>query len=76
MYDSQATFPKAYNEINNEKCSHMSLSYDYIRQLIKNGINSLNYIKSNEHLADHLIKPLNRDLIISTLSRIWLKVLN
>lgn len=69
MCNSQATLAKAYNEVYNGKSRHMSLRHDYIRKLIKSGIISLNYVKSIENLADHLTKPLNRDLVNSTTSR-------
>jgi Fe2+ transport system protein FeoA len=76
MCDSQATLAKAYNEVYNGKSRHMSLRHDYIRKLIKSGIISLNYVKSIENLADPLTKPLNRDLVNSTTSRMGLKLLN
>lgn len=76
MCDSQATLAKAYNEIYNGKSRYMSLRYNYIRKLIKYGIISLNYVKSIENLADPLTKPLNRDLVASTSSRMGLKLPN
>lgn len=73
LYDSQIMLAKAYNDVYNRKFRHMSLKHKYIRKLIENGIVYQNYLKSNENLANLFTKSPNRDLIISTLSRIWLK---
>ena len=50
--DSQATLARAYSEVYNGKSRHMSLRHDYVRKLIKDGIISLLFVRTNVNLAD------------------------
>ena len=75
LYDSQATLARAYSDIYNEKSRHISLRHNYVRKLIKFGIISLIFVKSNRNLADPFTKPLSRDLVKSTSKMLGLKLL-
>lgn len=74
--DSQATLARAYSDTYNGKSRHISLRYDYIRNLIKDGIIFLTFVKSSKNLADPFTKPLARDLVKSTSREMGLKLLN
>ena len=63
LCDNQATLARAYSDIYNGKSRHISLRHDYVRKLIKDGVISLTFVKSNENLADPFTKPLTRDLV-------------
>ena len=74
--DNQVTLSRAYSDIYNGKSRHISLRHDYVRKLIKDGVISLTFVKSNENLADPFTKPLTRDLVKSTSKKLGLKLLN
>ena len=63
---NQATLARAYSDIYNGKSRHISLRHDYVRKLIKDGVISLTFMKSNENFSDPFTKPLTRDLVKST----------
>lgn len=65
-YDSEAIISRAYNIVYNGKSRHISLRYEYVRELISNGIITISYVKSAKNLANPLIKPLPRDRIKMT----------
>lgn len=47
----------------NGKSRHIRRRHNTIKQLISNGIISINYVKSKENLADPLTKGLARDQV-------------
>lgn len=75
LCDSQATLARTYSEVYNGKSRRMSLRHDYVRKLIKDGVISLTYVKSSENLADPFTKPLTKELVRLTSSRMGLKLL-
>lgn len=75
LCDNQATLARAYNEVYNEKCRHMSLRHEYVRKLIKHGVIFLTSVKSSENLADPFTKPLTKEVVRSTSSKMGLKLL-
>ena len=64
------------SDIYNGKSRHISLRHDYVRKLIKDGVISLTFMKSNENFDDPFTKPLTRDLVKSTSKELGLKLLN
>ena len=54
--DSQATMSRAFNKIYNGKSRHIALRHQYIRQLISDGIITVDYVRSCKNLADPLTK--------------------
>ncbi|GJZ94301.1 zinc finger, CCHC-type containing protein [Tanacetum coccineum] len=62
--DSAATLAKAYSQIYNGKSRHLGVGHSMIRELITNGMISIEFVRSQHNLADHLMKGLARDLVI------------
>ncbi|GJV45426.1 zinc finger, CCHC-type containing protein [Tanacetum coccineum] len=62
--DSAATLAKAYSQIYNGKSRHLGVRHSMIRELIRNGVISIEFVRSQHNLADHLTKGLARDLVI------------
>jgi hypothetical protein len=61
--DSAATLAKAYSQVYNGKSRHLGVRHSMIRDLIMNGVISVEFVRSQQNLADHLTKGLARDLV-------------
>nr|GEV62859.1 zinc finger, CCHC-type [Tanacetum cinerariifolium] len=61
--DSAATLAKAYCRIYNEKSIHLGVRHIMVRELITNAVISVDFVRSQQNLADHLTKGLARDLV-------------
>ncbi|GKB13868.1 zinc finger, CCHC-type containing protein [Tanacetum coccineum] len=59
--DSAATLAKAYSQIYNGKSRNLSVRHIMICKLIPNGVVSIEFVRSQQNLADHLMKGLARD---------------
>ncbi|GJS60908.1 zinc finger, CCHC-type containing protein [Tanacetum coccineum] len=64
--DSAATLAKAYSQMYNGKSRHLGVRHNMIRELITNGVISIEFVRSQQNLADHLTKGLARDLVIKS----------
>lgn len=64
--DSEATMSRAYSNMYNGKCRHISLRHEYVRELIHNGVITILYVRSSNNLADPLTKGLSKELVKST----------
>ncbi|GJZ68998.1 zinc finger, CCHC-type containing protein [Tanacetum coccineum] len=62
--DSVATLAKAYSQMYNGKSRHLGVRHNTIRELIMNEVVSIDFVRSQQNLADHLTKGLARDLVI------------
>ncbi|GKA27796.1 hypothetical protein Tco_0713964 [Tanacetum coccineum] len=62
--DSATTLAKAYSQIYNGNSKHLGVRHSMIRELIRNGMISIEFVWSQHNLADHLMKGLARDLVI------------
>nr|GEU68422.1 zinc finger, CCHC-type [Tanacetum cinerariifolium] len=71
--DSAATLVKAYNQMYNGKSRHLGVRHSMIRELIMNGVVSIEFVRSQQNLADHLTNGLSRDLVIKSAKRMGLK---
>ena len=71
--DSQATLSRAYSQVYNGKSRHIGLRHSIVRQLISDGVITIDYVKSCENLADPLTKGLSRDLVTRTTRGMGLK---
>ena len=71
--DCQAVISIAKNKAFNGKNRHIRLRHEVVKQLLKDGIISIDYVKSEVNLADPLTKPLGRKLILETSSGMGLK---
>ncbi|GKA10143.1 zinc finger, CCHC-type containing protein [Tanacetum coccineum] len=64
--DSAATLAKAYSQMHNRKSRHLGVRHSMIRELITNGVVSIEFVRSQQNLADHLTKGLAKDLVIKS----------
>jgi len=48
------------------KNRHIRMKHDVIKQLLRNGVISIDFVKSEGNLADPLTKPLGRKMILET----------
>nr|GEY05609.1 zinc finger, CCHC-type [Tanacetum cinerariifolium] len=64
--DSVATLAKAYSQMYNVKSRHLGVRNCVIRKLIMNGVVSIELVRSQWNLADHLTKGLPRDLVLKS----------
>jgi hypothetical protein len=71
--DSTATLAKAYSQIYNGKSRHLGVRHSMIRELIMNGVISIEFVRSQQNLADHLTKGLARDLVKKSVIGMGLK---
>ncbi|GJY80270.1 zinc finger, CCHC-type containing protein [Tanacetum coccineum] len=71
--DSAPTMAKAYSQIYNGKSRHLGVRHSMIRELIMNGVISIEFVRSQKNLADHLTKGLARDLVNKSVIGMGLK---
>ncbi|GKD62003.1 zinc finger, CCHC-type containing protein [Tanacetum coccineum] len=64
--DSAATLAKAYSQMYNRKSRHLGFRHIMIRELIINGVVSIEFVRSQQNLIDHLTKGLDRDLVLKS----------
>ncbi|GAA0158809.1 hypothetical protein LIER_38727 [Lithospermum erythrorhizon] len=69
-YDSQAAIGVAKNTVYYGKRRHIPIRHDVLRQLLKNEVISLDYMKSEKNRVDPFTKGLTRKVILDT-SRGW-----
>ena len=72
-YDCKAAILIAKNKVFNGKNRHICVRHEVVKQLLKYGIMSIDYVKSKVNWVDPLTKPLGRKLILETSSRMELK---
>ena len=70
--DSEATLSRAYSQIYNGKYRHIGLRHSYVRQLLIDGVITINFVRYFQNLADPLTKGLARDLVLKTSKEIGL----
>ncbi|GJX56352.1 eukaryotic translation initiation factor 3 subunit H [Tanacetum coccineum] len=61
--DSAATLAKAYSQVYNGKSRHLGVRHSMIRELIMNGVISVEFVKTQLNLADHLTKGYQSTLL-------------
>lgn len=71
--DSQSALSRAYSQVYNGKSRHIGLRHSYVRNLITDGVITIDYVKSGQNLADPLTKGLARDLVWKTSQGMGLK---
>ncbi|GJU74953.1 zinc finger, CCHC-type containing protein [Tanacetum coccineum] len=71
--DSAATLAKAYSQMYNGKSRHLGVRHSMIRELITTGVVSIEFVRSQQNLVDHLMKVLARDLVIKSVEGMGLK---
>ncbi|GJW72735.1 hypothetical protein Tco_0132105 [Tanacetum coccineum] len=71
--DSAATLAKAYSQMYNRKSKHLGVRHNMIRELIMNEVTFIEFVWSQQNLANHLTKGLARDLVIKSAEGMGLK---
>ena len=71
--DCQAAISITKNKALNGKNRHIRLRNEVMKQLLNDGIISIDYVKSKVNLADPLTKSLERKLILKISSGMGLK---
>ncbi|KAK9075677.1 hypothetical protein SSX86_004005 [Deinandra increscens subsp. villosa] len=71
--DSLATLAKAYSQTYNGKSRHFGVRHTMIRELIANGVISVEFVRTQHNLADHLTKGLSKDLVLKAAKGMGLK---
>ena len=71
--DSKVVIAITKNNDYNGKNRHIRLRHKIVKQLLKNGSISIDYVKSEVNLVDPLTKPLGRKQIIETSRGMGLK---
>ena len=61
--DNQATIVRAKNKIYNGKSRHIRLRHKIVKQLLDDGIISLDYVTSELNISDPFTKPLGKKLV-------------
>ena len=64
--DNMATVSVAISKAFNEKRRHIRLRHKVVKELLENGVISLDFVKSEKNLADPLTKGLCRKMIFDT----------
>ncbi|GJY96116.1 hypothetical protein Tco_0512477 [Tanacetum coccineum] len=64
--DSATTLAKAYSQMYNEKSRHLGVRHRMIHELIMNGVVSIEFVRLQQDLDDHLTKALVRDLVLKS----------
>ena len=72
-HESEATMSRVLNKIYNGKSRCITLRYEFIRQLIFDGIIIVFYIRSKDNITNPLIKGFFRDMIKGTLHAMGLR---
>ena len=71
--DSEATLARAYSQVYNGKSRHIGLRHSYVKNLIRDGVITVDFVRSSQNLADPLTKGLARDLVHKTTKGMGLK---
>ncbi|GJS53398.1 zinc finger, CCHC-type containing protein [Tanacetum coccineum] len=71
--DRVATLAKAYSEMYNGKSRHLGVRHSMILELIMNEVVSIEFVRSQQNLANHLTKGLARDLVLKSANGMGLK---
>ncbi|GJR36012.1 zinc finger, CCHC-type containing protein [Tanacetum coccineum] len=64
---------KAYSQMYNGKSRHLGVRHCMIHELITNGVISIEFVRSQQKLANYLTKELARDLVIKSAEGMGLK---
>ncbi|WMV46802.1 hypothetical protein MTR67_040187 [Solanum verrucosum] len=71
--DCQAAIAITKNKSYNCKSRHMKLRHDVVKQLSRDGVISIDYVKSELNSANSLTKPVGRKLILQSSKEMGLR---
>jgi hypothetical protein len=60
FYDNQSCIKLSVNPVCHDKSKHIEIKYHYVRDMVQKGAVRLQYIATDEQVADVLTKPLSR----------------
>ena len=72
--DSQAAIAMEHNSVYYRKRRHIRIRHNAVKQLLKHGVVSLQYVRSEKNLANPLTKELTRRLVLETSRGMGLKL--
>nr|GEV95375.1 hypothetical protein [Tanacetum cinerariifolium] len=72
--DGAPTIARAHSQIYNGKSRHLGVRHSMVKELIRNGVISIKFVRTQHNLADHLTKGLARDLLYKSMIGIKLIV--
>ena len=58
--DNQSCVKLSENPVFHDKSKNIEIKYHYIRDMVERGAEKLQYVATDEHIADVLTKPLDR----------------
>ena len=58
--DNQSCVKLSKNPVFHHKSKHIEIKYHYMRDMVQRGVVKLQYVATDEHIADVLTKPLAR----------------
>ena len=58
--DNQICVKLSENTVFHDKSKHIEINYHYVRDMVKRGVVKLQYVATDEQIADVLTKPLAR----------------
>ena len=58
--DNQSCIKLSENPVFHDKSKHIEIKYQYIRDMVEKGVVKLQYIATDEQVADVLTKPLSK----------------
>jgi len=64
--DSHAAIGVAHNSVYNGKKRHTCIRHSDVKQILKHGVISLKYVRSERNLADPFTKGLTRRIVLET----------
>ena len=59
-YDNQSCVNLLKNPVFHDKSNHIEIKYHYIKDMVHRGVVKLQYVVTDEHIADVLMNPLAR----------------
>ena len=72
-FDSQSAIGRAQSHIYNGKSRHIRRRHNTVRQLLSNGVMTIEYIRSKENIEDPLTKGLTREQVSKSSKGMGLK---
>ena len=64
--DSAATLAKTYSQVYNGKSRHVGLRHSLVRDLITNGVITIDFVRSKDNLTNPLTKGLTKEVVVKT----------
>nr|GEV01052.1 zinc finger, CCHC-type [Tanacetum cinerariifolium] len=71
--DSAPIMARAYSKIYNGKSRHLGVRHSMVRELIRNDMISIEFVRTQHNLADHLTKGLSKDVVYKSVIEMGLK---